>query len=162
MRENECGVNHVMLEGFDAVNNCFKSIASEPADVKSRSLVFAASQRGTMPGEVIGGQEVSAVVSPSQRGTMPGGVIGGPLEEHDPFVGVVNRHERFIDDVIGQPLNPELCRIARRKEIDYFRCKGVRDMRRVQEAWSRMGRPSICVRWVEVNKGDDEHPTYRS
>ena len=36
------------------------------------------------------------------------------------------------------------------------------DMRRVQEAWARTGRPPISVRWVEVNKGDDEHPNYRS
>ena len=93
---------------------------------------------------------------------MPGGVIGGPIEARDPFVGVVNRHERVIDDITGQPLNPELCRIARQKEIDYFRNKGVWDMRRIQEAWARTGRPPISVRWVEVNKGDDEHPNYRS
>ena len=50
-----------------------------------------------------------------------------PLEARDPFVGVVNRHERFIDDITGQPLNPELCRSARRKEIDDFRSKGGQD-----------------------------------
>ena len=93
---------------------------------------------------------------------MPGGVIGGPLVEHDMCIGVVNRHERFIDNITGQPLNPELCRIALRKDIDDFRSKGVWDKRRVQEAWSRTGRPPISVSWVEVNKGDDEHPNYRS
>ena len=75
---------------------------------------------------------------------------------------MANRHEKFVDDLTGQPLNPDLCRIARQKEIDYFRSKGVWDMRRVQEAWSKTGRPPISVRWVEVNKGDDEHPNYRS
>ena len=93
---------------------------------------------------------------------MPGGVIGGPLEAHEPFVGVVNRHERFIDDITGQPLNPKLCWSARRMEIDNFRSKGVWDMRRVQEAWSRTGRPLISVRRAEVNNDDDEHPNYRS
>ena len=78
-----------------------------------------------MPGEVIDGQEASVVISPTQRGTMPGGVIGGPLEARDPFVGVVKRHLRFIDDITGQPQIPELCRVARRKKIDYFRSKGV-------------------------------------
>ena len=77
-------------------------------------------------------------------------------------MGVVKSHERFSDDITGQPLNPEICRLARQKEIDYFRSQGVWDMRRVQEAWSRTGRPPISVRWVEVNKGDDEHPNYRS
>ena len=51
MRENENGVNHIMLEGSDEVNNYFKTVAGEPADVKCRPLGFAASQRGTMPGE---------------------------------------------------------------------------------------------------------------
>ena len=162
IRENKRGINHVMLDGSDEVNNCFKNVAIERGGAKPSPLVFAASQRGTMPGEVTGGQKTSAAISPPQRGSMPGGVFGGPLEEHDPLIGVVNRHERFIDDITGQPLNPELCRIARRKEIDYFRSRGVWDMRRVQEAWSKTGRPPINVRWVEVNKGDDEHPNYRS
>ena len=64
MRDNERGVNHVMLEGSVEVNDYFMSVAGEPADMKSRPLVFAASQRGTMPGEVVGGQEASAVISP--------------------------------------------------------------------------------------------------
>ena len=109
MRENEHGLNHVMLEGSDGVNDYFTSVAGEPADLKSRPLEFAASQRGTMPGEVIGGQEASEVISALQRGTMPGRIIGEPLEARDPFVDVVNRHERFIGDITGQPLNPELC-----------------------------------------------------
>ena len=55
------------------------------------------------------------VIASLHRGASPGGVIGGPNGIHDPFLGVVNRHEKFIDDIIGKPLNPELCRIARRK-----------------------------------------------
>ena len=61
--ENECGINHVMLEGSDEVNACFKNLAIERGGAKASSLVFAALQRGTMPGEVTGGQEVL------QRGT---------------------------------------------------------------------------------------------
>ena len=49
-----------------------------------------------------------------------------------------------------------------RKELDYFHSKGVWDMRRIQEAWSKTGRPPISVRWVDVNRGDDEYPSYRS
>ena len=77
-------------------------------------------------------------------------------------MGVVNRHERFIDNITGQPLNPELCRIARKKELDYFHSKGVWSMRSVQEAWKLTGRPPISVGWVEVNKGDDDNTNYRS
>ena len=75
---------------------------------------------------------------------------------------MVNRHERYIDDIIGQPLNPDLCRIARKKELDYFHSKGVWSMRSVQEAWKLTGRPPISVRWVEVSKGDDDNPNYCS
>ena len=32
----------------------------------------------------------------------------------------------------------------------------------MQEAWKLTGRPPISVRWVEVNKGDDDNPNYRS
>ena len=70
MRENKRGVNHVMLEGSDGVNNYLKSVASEPADMKSRSLVFAASQRGTMSGGVLGGQEARAVISPPRSAVL--------------------------------------------------------------------------------------------
>ena len=35
------------------------------------------------------------------------------------------KNDRFIDDITGQPLSPELCREARRVEVNYFRSKGV-------------------------------------
>ena len=31
--------------------------------------------------------------------------------------------DRFVDDLIGIPLSPDICRAARKKEIDYFREK---------------------------------------
>ena len=36
----------------------------------------------------------------------------------DPFVGVENPHETFADDITGQHLKPDLCCIARQKELD--------------------------------------------
>ena len=74
----------------------------------------------------------------------------------------VSRHERFVDDLTGQPLPPDLCRAARKLELDYFREKEVWAIRRVSEALRRTGRPPITVRWVEVNKGDDLNPNVRS
>ena len=35
-------------------------------------------------------------------------------------------------------------------------------MRYIQEAWKKTGRPPISVRWVQVNKGYDVNPNYRS
>ena len=73
-----------------------------------------------MPG---GAEESDRVIASPQHGIKPGGVIGGLNNMDDPFLGVVNRHERFIDDNTGQPLNPELCRVAR-EGIRRFPCKG--------------------------------------
>jgi hypothetical protein len=67
-----------------------------------------------------------------------------------------------MDDLTGLPLVPELCRAARKKEIDYFKSKGVWEIRSIDEAIRRMGRRPISVRWVETNKGDDESPNVRS
>ena len=72
------------------------------------------------------------------------------------------RSDRFVDDLTGLPLNEELCRRARQKEIDYFQSKGVWEIRPVNEARASMGRPPISVRWVETNKGDDQNPNIHS
>ena len=74
----------------------------------------------------------------------------------------MNRHERFVDDLTGLPLDPDLCRAARRKELDYFESKHVWVLKKVSECRSRTGRPPITVRWVETNKGDDQCPNIRS
>ena len=134
-----------MFEGSDEVDDFYAS----------RSTL----QRGSMPGSAE--ESVRATASP-QRGIMPGGIVGDPSDTHDPFLGVVNRHERFVDDITGQPLDPELCRVARKAGLDYFRSKGVWSLRPIKEAWRLTNRLPISVRWVEVNKGDDDNPKYRS
>ena len=125
-----------MNHGPDEVEDFRKSLIS---DVKSIP------QRGTMPG---GAEEAIRMITSPQRGIKPGGAIGGPDDIDDPFLGVVIRHERFIDDITGQPLNPELCRIARKNELDYFHSRGVWSMRSIQEAWKKTGRhPSVLDGW---------------
>ena len=68
----------------------------------------------------------------------------------------------FYDDLTKQQLPNELVKAARRKELDYFEMKNVWNRVPVQEAWKVSGRPPITVRWVDVNKGDDEFPDIRS
>ena len=68
----------------------------------------------------------------------------------------------FYDDLTKQQLPSELVKAARRKELDYFEMKNVWNRVPVQEAWKVSGRPPITVRWVDVNKGDDEFPDIRS
>ena len=74
----------------------------------------------------------------------------------------MSRHERYVDDLTGQPLPPDLCHAARATELEYFREKKVWTIRKVEEALRRTGKPPITVRWVEVNKGDDLCPKIRS
>ncbi len=69
---------------------------------------------------------------------------------------------KFRDDVTGQLLKDELVREARAKELQYFCDKGVWVKRPKHEARQKTGRGAISVRWVDVNKGDDLHPRYRS
>ena len=46
--------------------------------------------------------------------------------------------------------------------MTYFNVKGVWRKRPIQEAYQRTGRAPITVRWVDINKGDEENPKYRS
>ena len=69
---------------------------------------------------------------------------------------------KFKDDLSGQVLRDDLVHEARAKEMQYFRSKGVWTKRPRREARHATGRPPISVRWVDVNKGDDLNPRYRS
>ncbi len=69
---------------------------------------------------------------------------------------------QFKDDLTGQVLRDDLVRAARHKELQYFNQKGVWKKVSKQIARSRSGRSPISVRWVDVNKGDEQNPNYRS
>ncbi len=66
------------------------------------------------------------------------------------------------DDMTGQILRDDLVQQARALELQYFRDKGVWIKKLKDVAKQRTGKSPISVRWVDVNKGDDLHPRYRS
>ena len=68
----------------------------------------------------------------------------------------------YLDDITKQPLLDGLVNAARANELEYFASKGVWIKRPKSEAFQKTGRPPISVRWVDVNKGDDQCPKYRS
>ena len=68
----------------------------------------------------------------------------------------------YKDDLTGQVLEDSLVREAWVKELTFFRSKGVWLKRPRGEARRKTGRPPISARWVDVNKGDDLNPNYRS
>ena len=57
----------------------------------------------------------------------------------------------------GRELEPEKVVRARKEEVDFIRKMGV---------WQEVDRPSdkpvLKGRWVDINKGDEDHPIYRS
>ena len=46
--------------------------------------------------------------------------------------------------------------------MDDFKGKQVWELRPIDEARRRTGKPPITVRWVDVSKGDDLNPNVRS
>ena len=70
--------------------------------------------------------------------------------------------KQYVDGVAGQPLDTSLVQAARDKELRYFEEKGVWVRRPREEAYRRTGKRPITVKWIDVNKGDDDAPNYRS
>ena len=65
----------------------------------------------------------------------------------------------FIDEISGALLDPTEVRIARQEEIAFVRDFGVYVKVPEEQA---AGKPIISVKWVDINKGDEERPEYRS
>ena len=65
------------------------------------------------------------------------------------------------DDVSGQELDPKMVLRARDEEVKCIRktnlyTKVPRELAKAENA------KIITVRWIDINKGDDENPNYRS
>ena len=69
---------------------------------------------------------------------------------------------KFKDDLAQQPLRDDLVRDARAKELEFFCSNGVWTKVPRQRSYDRIGKAPISVRWVDVNKGDEYEPNYRS
>ena len=65
------------------------------------------------------------------------------------------------DDLTGMKLDAGRVVEARSKEVTYLREKRVYDKIRRQQALRRKWN-IIKTRWIDINKGDDENPVYRS
>ena len=156
-REGEVGANTIMYDGNDEVTAIPR--VHHKREEKS-TLLSAGSTVGSPPraedGRRPGTTDEDATRHPGEP---------KPYNSRDLLALAAKQAERqvtFVDDLTGQPLPPSLCRQARQEELEYFRTKGVWELRRVAEALQRTGRRPISVRWVEVNKGDSENPKIRS
>jgi len=70
--------------------------------------------------------------------------------------------EAFYDEATGKRLPTQLVKLARREELQFFHEKGVWRVVPIAKAWQQTGKAPISVRWVDVNKGDEENFEIRS
>jgi hypothetical protein len=83
--------------------------------------------------------------------------VSAKCHEGDEDAGIV-----AFDDASGTKLKPELVAKARREEMAYVRTMGVYRKVPRSKCIQTTGKKPIAVRWIDVNKGDDTSPNYRS
>ena len=75
---------------------------------------------------------------------------------------LLNDETIFVDDVSHKVLNTKLVRAARADEIQGVHDYKVFDKVPIKECWDNTGENPVSTRWLDLNKGDDENPDYRS
>ena len=85
----------------------------------------------------------------------------GPVNE-EPERDWEAEYPDIYDQVSGKLLDPVMIKEARATELGYVHNYGVYKKVPVAVCWERTGKAPIRVKWVDINKGDEEHPDYRS
>lgn len=68
----------------------------------------------------------------------------------------------FTDEVSGKALESSKVAAARAEEIDYATRYKVWDVVPISECYQKTGKGPISSRWIDINKGDEQRPAYRS
>ena len=69
---------------------------------------------------------------------------------------------KVYDALTGYELDTEMVRKARVVELEFVAAKDIWEARPESECWDNAGKGPISVKWVDINKGDNEHPNIRS
>jgi hypothetical protein len=86
-----------------------------------------------------------------------------PIEEQAPASTNGNWNDDWcVDDVSGEFLDPQLVKAAREEEMTFLKTKRVYDKVPIEEARRITGKAPIGTRWIDINKGDEANPDYRS
>ena len=70
--------------------------------------------------------------------------------------------ESYWDDANAGYLDPKLVRAARAEELEAIKSYEVYLKRPISECLEVTGKKPMLIRGVDTNKGDDDHPEYRS
>ena len=70
--------------------------------------------------------------------------------------------EKLWGDLSGKELEAERVAEARKEEMREFGNHEVYTKGRIEECWEETGKDPIGTRWVDINKGAEAAPGYRS
>ena len=68
----------------------------------------------------------------------------------------------YTDDTTGAYLETPLVEAARKEELDWVKKQGTYKVVSMDECWKETGKPPVTLKWIDINKGDEENPRYRS
>ena len=71
---------------------------------------------------------------------------------------ILDELESYWDDANGGYLDPKLVRLARKEEIAEIHNYKVYEKRPIAECIQVTGKKPMAIRWVNTNKGDEDHP----
>jgi hypothetical protein len=83
-------------------------------------------------------------------------------EEHNHQEVLVDEWAKMHDNVTGSLLDNKLVQIARNEELSEIRRRGIYSKVPISQCMQITGKKPIKVRFVDVNKGDEACPNYRS
>ena len=78
------------------------------------------------------------------------------------FFQELSKSETFYDDISKKPLSPQKVRAARADEVKGVYQHKLFDKVPLKECWDETSADPVSTRWVDINKGDDDDPDYRS
>ena len=90
------------------------------------------------------------------------GIGDARFPESSPNIDGIDEEMEAWDDVKGTPLIPHLVQEARDLEMKYVRDHTVYEYSTLKECRERTGANPVETRWIDINKGDDANPPYRS
>ena len=98
----------------------------------------------------------------AKQGRIEAGSVGWTFEVESQAPCATPFNSEVWDDMSGKQLNMQLVAEAREEEMKEVFKHQVYTKVPIQQCLNATGKPPIGTRWVDVNKGDDLNPEYRS
>ena len=93
---------------------------------------------------------------------MGDGCLGSVAQYEEHTTEYKEQMKQYWDELTGKELDPQQVSAARQEEMKEFQKHDVYVKVPLAQCWARTGRKPIGVRWIDINKGDEKKPKYRS